>query len=146
MLKRGSELPVNDHVMRYVSPNRLRRDENHNVIGFLPQAFSLRENETSLSVNWLEYFGQDLKISGKQSVLTFRSSLQLSKSSVFGIARVGKVKELSQRSGKPVRVVYDPTRSNRSHSLIKVVQPEDQALLEAMAVEFWSTNIKNSGV
>ena len=42
------------HVIRYVRKNLLRRDENGNILGLLPQALELREHEDALSISWLE--------------------------------------------------------------------------------------------
>jgi hypothetical protein len=59
MKAKVTNLPDEDHVMRYVSWARLRRDEDDNILGFLGAAFQLRPDEESLSVNWLEYFDGD---------------------------------------------------------------------------------------
>jgi hypothetical protein len=56
---KGKNLPDEDHVVRYVPWGRLRRDEDENVLGFLPQAFQLRQEEDYLSVNWLQYYDGD---------------------------------------------------------------------------------------
>lgn len=56
MPKKGWKLPDGDHIMRHIPWSKLRKDENDNVLGFLPQAFQLRPQENSLSVNWLEFF------------------------------------------------------------------------------------------
>ena len=53
MQARVRNLPDEHHVIRNVSWRRLRRDEDDNVLGFLPQAFQLRADEEYLSVNWL---------------------------------------------------------------------------------------------
>jgi len=59
MQARITNLPDEDHVMRFVPWGRLRKDEDDNVLGFLGDAFKLKPNEDHLSVNWLEYFGGD---------------------------------------------------------------------------------------
>ena len=51
-----ARVPNDSHVMRYVRKRHLRRDENGNVLGILPQALELREGEEYLSVTWLENF------------------------------------------------------------------------------------------
>ena len=86
MLKKGQNLPEGDHIMRFVPWARLMKDENEKVIGFFSQAFELRENENSLSVNWLEYFKSDHKINIENSVRAFRSCMNVGKKSAFWIA------------------------------------------------------------
>ena len=67
-MNKGANLPDADHVMRYVSKNRLRRDGSDNVIGVLPQAFEMRATEDALSVSWIDYFTGDKAAKIKQAV------------------------------------------------------------------------------
>ena len=80
-----TNLPDDDHVMRYVPWGKLRRDGDDNVLGFLGEAFKLKPDEDSLSVNWLEYFEGDRDAKIQASVRTFRSTLTVGTKSAFGI-------------------------------------------------------------
>lgn len=53
----GDELPDDAHVVRYVKPTWIS-DEDGSIDG---EAFRLKLNESGLSVNWLEWFGNCTK-------------------------------------------------------------------------------------
>ena len=147
MIGKGQSLPDDDHVMRYVSWAKLLRDEDDNVLGFLPQAFELKPDEESLSVNWLEVFGGDHESNKKQAVKAFRaSSLTIGKKSGFGIANVRLIKEICKSSGALVRIVYAPEPGNLAHSLIHKIPRNEFALLEALASEAFTELLLNSAV
>ncbi len=146
-MEKGANLPDDHHVMRYVPWNRLRRDEDDNVIGFLGQAFALKPGEESLSVNWLEYFCGDRESNIRDSVIEFRRTIKVGKKSAFGIASVKKVKDTcSATAGVKVRVVYEPSEYNPAHSGIRRLPRDDFTLLDALAADAFSELIKNSGV
>jgi len=146
-MHRGANLPDDHHVMRHVPWGRLRRDDADNVIGFLSQAFALKPDEESLSVNWLEYFGGDRKTNIRYSVLEFRRTYKVGKKSAFGIANVKQIKDTcSATAGVRVRVVYEPSRKNPAHSGIRRLPRDDLTLLDALAVDAFSELVKNSDV
>ena len=91
-IKRGNSLPGQDHIMRYVPPARLRRDEDGNVLGILPQAFAHRNDEDFLSVNWLEHFKKDKASNLRDCVDAQRATLNVGKNCVYAVAMVDKVK------------------------------------------------------
>ena len=72
-----TNLPNDDHVMRHVSWTRLRKDEDDNILGFLPDAFQRNENHLSLSVNWLEYFEGERQSQIEACVKMFRKTITL---------------------------------------------------------------------
>ena len=147
-MHRGANLPDDHHVMRHVPWGRLRRDDADNVIGFLSQAFALKPDEESLSVNWLEYFGGDRKTNIRDSVLEFRRALtSIGRKSAFGIAHVKKIKDTcSATAGVKVRVVYEPSRKNPAHSGIRPLPLDDLTLLDALAADAFSELVQNSDV
>src|SRR4051794_14954963 len=95
---KGKNLPDEDHVIRYVPWGRLRKDEDENVVGFLPQAFELRDGESYLSVNWLEFHTGDREAQIRLSVWAMRDSFEkpLGGKSAFAIGQVGKIKKTCQ--------------------------------------------------
>ena len=145
-MDKGSLLPNEHHVIRHVRKTRLRRDENDNVIGFLPQAFALRENEESLSVNQLEYFNGDLDARIRLSILLYRNTFDIKKSCAFAIGNVGKIKEISQQNSASVRIVYSPSDEIPNHSDIRRLPREDFALLEALALDAFTSIVFNSDI
>jgi len=147
MMNKGANLSDDHHVMRHVPWSRLIKDEADNVVGFYSQAFALRPNEESLSVNWLEYFGSDRKTNIRDSVLDFRRTFKVGKKSAFGIASVNKIKDTcSATAGLKVRVVYEPSKKNPAHSSIRHLPREDLTLLDALAADAFSELVKNSDV
>lgn len=146
VLKKGKDLPNEHHVMRRVPWSKLRKDEDENVIGFLPQAFELRPDEPYLSVNWLEYFDGDHEQRIKEAVNAFRKKFTVGKKTVFGVAQVGKVKEICRANGTTVRLVYAPTTDHPSHVAIKNFPRDDLALLEAMATDAFVDSVRSADV
>lgn len=135
-VKRGNLLPGLDHIMRYVPPARLRRDEDGNVLGILPQAFSYRSDEDSLSVNWLEYFKKDKASNLRDCVDVQRATLNVGRNCVYAVAVVDKVRLVCVKKQKPVRIVYQPTKGNAAHSALHVQHNEDLNVLSDLALEF----------
>lgn len=136
MLKRGNSLPDEDHVMRVIPWSRLRKTEDDVVIGLLPEAFMLREEEEALSVNWIEYFSKDRPGNIKASVHAFRVSLKIGRKAAYAVAKVAKVKEVGLNKQKKIRIVYSPTSNNKSHSSVHVAINDDLALMDALTHEF----------
>ena len=146
MKKKGSPLPDEDCVMRYVPWARLRKDENENVVGFLGQAFELRLGEPELSVNWLEYFDEDRDKQIRESVKIFRSSRTVGAKSAYGIGNVAQIKRTCGASGTSIRIVYDPEDNNPSHSVIRHLPRDDSSLFEALATDAFTELVLNSSV
>lgn len=151
-LKRGDFLPDEDHVMRHVPWQRLRKDGDGNVLGILAEAFALRpENplrpaEESLSVNWLEYFEGTHAERATQCIQNLRVAKEIKKSSkcAFGIGKIGLIKEVGNKYKAPIRIVYAPTKpDNLSHSAIHKLHSDDLSLLDAIASEAFCELVHN---
>jgi hypothetical protein len=141
-----TNLPDKDHVMRYVPWGKLRRDEDDNVVGFLGEAFKLRPSEDYLSVNWLEYSGGDRQAKIQASVRTFRRTLNVGPKSAFGISNVDKIKEVCRARGHTVRITYEPTDDNLSHSGIRRIPRDDDILFDALATDAFAELIHNAAI
>lgn len=141
-----TNLPDDDHVMRYVPWGKLRRDGDDNVLGFLGEAFKLRPDENSLSVNWLEYFEGDRDAKIQASVRTFRRTIKVGTKSAFGIGNVGKIKDVCRTRGASVRIVYEPIDDNQSHSGIRRLPRDDTILLDALAADAFAERIDNRDI
>ena len=146
MISKGSNLPDADHVMRYVPWTKLRRDENDNVIGFLGEAFKLRDEEQSLSLNWLGYFSGHRNEQVRQSVEMFRRIRSVGAKSAYGIANVAQIKAVCDSAGARVRVVYEPEDENPAHSGIRRLPRDDMGLLDALATQAFAELLHNSKV
>ena len=132
----GDELPDAAQVVRYVRPSHIREDGD--VDG---RAFRLREDETGLSVNWLDYFAG---LSKAEQVNEVRRliSLTLSRNGRFAELNVGVVKQ-AVRAELPelprLRFVHDPpaangaTEADPSHSLVVgLPRPADSRMAAAV--------------
>ncbi|MGH6680563.1 MAG: hypothetical protein ACREDL_16905 [Bradyrhizobium sp.] len=146
---KGTNLPDEDHILRYVPWTRLRRDSEGNVLGFLPQAFQLREHEEYLSVNWLEFQEGDRPTRVRLSVWAMRDSFErpLGAKSAFAIGNVGRIKEICQAAGSRIRIVHEPDEpKNRGHSAIRRLPRENLTLLEALAADAFVERADNSAI
>jgi hypothetical protein len=141
-----TNLPDEDHVMRYVPWGKLRRDGDDNVLGFLGEAFKLRPNENSLSVNWLEKFDGDREERILASVRMFRRTITVGTKSAFGVGNVIKIKEVCRARGVTVRIVHEPKDDNPSHSGIRRLPRDDAILLDALAADAFAELIHNTAV
>jgi hypothetical protein len=148
MRARVSNLPDEDHVMRYVPWTRLRKDEDDNVLGFLPQAFELKLDEDALSVNWIEFYDGDWQTKIRDSVKAIRRSFdrEIGKKSAFGIAKIRRVKEICLEAGVRVRIVHEPEERNPAHSTMRRLPREDLNLLQALADDAFVDLIHNVSV
>lgn len=146
MPQKIANIPDDDHVMRHVPWGRLRRDEDDNVLGFLPQAFERRPDEDSLSVSWMEYYG-DPATRTRDAVWAMRRARTLGGKSAFAVANVGKVKEACLNTGNvKVRVVHEPLDNWPSRAGIRLLPREDLDLLEALADDAFTEMVLNQAV
>jgi len=145
---RGKNVPDEDHVIRYVPWARLLKDEDENVLGFLPQAFQLRPEEDYLSVNWVEYHEGDRAAQICQSVWAIRGTFErpLGSKSVFAVATVARVKELTNAAGARVRVTHEPLHDNPGHAGVRQLPRDDLSLLEALAADAFTDRVNNSDI
>ena len=122
-------LPAEDHVARHIKPKLIKWDEaTKEPIGIFPEAFSLRERDRDLSVNWVEFYPGDRAARLRQVI--DHSELELKARDGFGIIQVGVVAEVCDRHGAKVRIIHDPTLKNPAHAGMHRY-PRDNRALEA---------------
>ena len=105
-------LPDQDHIVRYCKPTAMGADGLPKV-----SAFELRERDSSLSVNWLEYFGLDRDVSLQQ----IRQAIQINlrPNGRFAVLGVTAVKQAVNAGGGSSPEVYSsPSPGDPSHALI----------------------------
>ena len=142
-------LPDEDHVMRHVGHKNLERDGNgHHTGRFLPGAVTLRDCENGLSVNWLEHFSNTMDANIIASIKTFRNIRSVKKSSAFGVANVGNIRDICAQHGfNKVLIVHAPNNpKNESHSEIIRLPRNDLALCDALALSAFTTLIPDSDI
>lgn len=147
-LKKGDPIPNDNHLIRHVSPGRLRKDEQMNVVGILPQAFKMGNTHSYLSANWLEFFPGGFKQQVISAVQEIRESVVVRDGSGFAIGKVEDIKTLCQTRKHRIYITLYPTQKSKSHVAIKSYPKEDDELFELLAAEekAWGHWVLNSFV
>jgi hypothetical protein len=141
-----ANIPDEDHVMRHVPWSKLRKDENDNVLGFLPHAFERRPAEDYLSVSWVEYY-TDPATRVRDAVWGVRQARAVGGKSAFAIGNVGKIKETCLSAGNAkVRVVPEPKDDWPAHAGIRRLPRDDLDLLEALATDAFTEIVLNETI
>lgn len=134
-------LNENDRVLRYVAWAKLRRDEDDNVLGVLPQAFQLREGEEYLSVTWCEYFSGNPDEQLRCAVEAIRNSdIDVRPKAQFASGTVKAIRahmESDPRNRK-LRFVHEATEDNAAHTAIRRWSDSSDDLLDLLAAEVWA--------
>jgi len=142
---KGQKLPPTDHVARHVPWQRLRKDEDDNVLGVLPEAFRLRLGELGMSVNWLEHYPGDHRARIAAVIGNLRVNLDIRPKSAFAIANVGALENCCKQSGSSVKIVYAPTNGIPSHALVRDMN-DDLGLLALLADEVFTEFVQNKDI
>ncbi len=129
-----AKVPNDSHVMRYVRKRQLRRDENGNVLGILPQALELRGPEKYLSVTWLEHFDPQYERGLIQAAEAIRRQLEVRGNDGFSTTAVGVFCDICERHDKKVRVLHEPENpENTGHVAIRKFPRDNLELLHLLA-------------
>jgi hypothetical protein len=141
-----------DHVCRYVPYKKLLRDDEDNPVGILPQAFEIREiDKKALSVNWLEYFGDNHADNIVKTIKSFRLSWKgKTDNSAFGIGNVGMLEDTcAEQKHSKVRVLYDEKKGsakNKSHAQIIRLPINDQMVMQSLASDVFTELVANKDI
>ena len=98
----GDDLPDDAHVVRYVKPSQFDEDEGVNG-----SAFQLRQNESGLSVHWLECFKNLSKLEQLDEVRPL-SRLEIRKNGRFAELNVSRTKQHLNKQLSNMRFVHKP--------------------------------------
>lgn len=127
-------LPDADDVVRHVRKRLLRRDEDGNVLGALPEAFQLREAEEYLSITWLQHFSSDYEIGLIAAAQAITNQLGVKKGDAFTTGCVGKVKELCKQRDIRVRILHEgKNKKNPGYSSLRGLPRDNLDLLMLLA-------------
>ena len=108
----------NHNVVRYAGHGKIDPITGNVVRG----AFQLREGDTGLSVNWLEYFGNDSKQEQLKKVMHDMKSIgrSIGVKGLYAELNVGEtMDEVLNECGIEIDVSHDPKDKNLSHALIQ---------------------------
>lgn len=146
-MARKKKLPPHNHVMRYVSWNKLRKNENDEVIGVLGEAFKMRDSDKSLSTTWLEYFLGSREEQITAAVRAVRASkLEVKPKSGFAIGEVGAIQADCAARNYKVSIFHEPEDDNEAHAAVRSLPRDDMELLEHLAIGAWADWILNKTV
>lgn len=129
-----------ERIVRFVPWGKLRKDEDLNVLGVMPDAFALRDGEPSLSVTWCEYFAGSSDEQLRCAIEAIRNSRSVGSKARFAVGEVGSVRACA--SGRPnatrLRIIHDPEDDNPAHASLINWPRDDLQLLELLAESEWS--------
>lgn len=127
----GNPLPDVNHVSRYRRPATLSPKGR-----LLPDAFYIRENESFLSVNWVEYFQKpDFPAAIHRVREVFQAKgFRLAHRGSFAVLRVGAVNGVvNKNQGTTFRIYRMPSANDPSHAAIYGYGPGDFAVAAELA-------------
>lgn len=128
-----TKLPDNDHVIRFIRKRLLRRDENGNILGILPQALELREGEQYLSTTWLEHFHPEYERGLVRAAEATRRQLTVKPKDGFSTTKIGVLRRICESFGHRVRTVREPVIGNSGHVAIRRFPRDNLELMEELA-------------
>jgi hypothetical protein len=126
---KGDTIPDQDHVARLCFPKHIPEGQ------IQATAFMVREDEESLSVNWLEF----LNCSCRENEITALRDIynatfnRVGTRAMIAVLNVGEVREkvLKESSdGRNLEILHDPIADDPSHSGIYNLQYNDEEIAE----------------
>ena len=125
---KGDKIPDQNHVARFCRP--WQAPDGH----VEATAFMARSDESSMSVNWLEF----LKCSNREKEIAELRNIYSAKFSVgsrakIAIVNVGEVREkvlMESPDSRKLEVLHDPLENDPSHSGIYNLRNDDELIAE----------------
>lgn len=137
--KRGNLIPDEHEIVRHVPYQRIIFDEQENIVGIFPQAYALREDETQLSVDWLDYYEGTKDEKLKAALQGLQASKSIGKKSALASGNVLTIKTVAKEaSSLSLRISYAPSEANKAHSLVHNINNNELQLLQALADQGFS--------
>jgi hypothetical protein len=139
-MARGDALPASDEIARWIKPRLLGKDDDGQVIldgkgcpsVVSPAAFELGQDEDSLSVTWLQFFGYARVGHLPAAAEAIRASMEsktLQAKGAFAIGSVHIVLATGRDYGVKLRILEDPVEGNDGHAEIRRY-PRELGLLQ----------------
>ncbi len=126
---KGDTIPDSDNIARFCKPSTAP----NGVIA--ATAFMLRENEESLSVNWLEFLNcpnRESEIKEMQRI--YSETLSVSKNARIAVLNVGEIRDIVRietPDSRNIEVLHDPIPGDdQSHSEIHNLKPDNEFIAE----------------
>ena len=127
---KGDPIPDADHIARYCSPKRVRKENGLPMVS----AFECAPNGSELSVNWLEFFpATDSAARVDAMRRSVSNALSLNKNGRFAVLNVGLARQsVLDATHHQLRIEHSPTSTNPSHSEISGYPADDVAVAHAL--------------
>ena len=130
---KGETIPDQNHIARFCRPMQAPEGQ------IQATAFMLREDEESLSVNWLEF----LHCSSRESEITkirtiYSETFTVGARARIAILNVGEVRKkilTESPDGRNLEVLHDPLMTDPSHSGIYNLKQEDDLMIAELILE-----------
>jgi len=129
---KGDVLPDSDHVAHYCGGSTIQEDGEISAA-----AFTLRQNEEYLSVNWLEYLDSADRSSQIRNLQwVYASKLRVGANARIAVLNVGSLRakvEQESPGRHTLRVEHEPEEDDPSHSGIYGLPQDDEIAAELLA-------------
>lgn len=124
---KGDVIPDENHVARYCPRIHISSEGD-----ILASAFYLKEDENTLSVNWLECLGAPNR---EQEIQRLRETIALTlrKSAKFAVVNIGNLRKSILEESPDKRnllLLHEPTEKDPSHSEISNMNPQYELIAE----------------
>ena len=126
-----------EHVVRFVKPKDLRRDEDGNVIGVNATAFQLREGEGYLSASCLEVADPEKMAALKVLKGIYTKQFSKVQKYVFSVGRAGDVRTVCARKSS-VRILKENSKWNPAYAVVRQFPDDDWEIKEQLASQYWA--------
>jgi len=127
---KGDTIPDSDNIARFCKPTTAPKGEIEAT------AFMLRENEESLSVNWLEILNctnRDSEIRELQRIYsqTFRKVSSNARIALLNVGEIRDVVRTESQDHRNIEVLHDPIPDgDQSHSEIHNLKQDNESIAE----------------
>ena len=129
---KGDSIPESDHISRYCGGSHVDGDTISGT------AFMLKDNESSLSVNWLEILRCQSRNEAIQEIRNIMANkrFQLKKSARIAVHNAGTlIKTVKDKSpdSRVLSCLHEPARDDFSHSGIYGLKADDELIADLIA-------------
>jgi hypothetical protein len=137
-------IPDPDDLLRHVRGKLLAKDpETDAPIGFTPQAFELRDEESFLSAAWPQYFEAERHEAIDLAISDMAGSVEVRPNDRFALGVVAEIRSACANHGAQVRIVHDAD-GFASHAAVRRLPRANLELQEQLAREAWAAMVRPS--
>jgi hypothetical protein len=139
-----TNIPDQHELLRHVKSAKLELDPNTlEPIGFLPEAFELRQGEDHLSASWVQFFAGPRRTAVEAAANEFANGFEIKRNDRFALGVVGAIKSTCSGQGVKVRIVHDG-KGYASHAAVRQFNTATFELMALLATDAWSKMVAPS--